>query len=178
MGESSALKKGLREGILDEIENTLTSGYGKKEDLRALDKDLRDHYYSELMDIRHRWEKIYLNILESGQASLGRAFKDTIQTIDHLAMLINRADYGYAPLFDRVQKIERDSLLRVLEYDKNLSDSLHKLSIEVDNLKESMKVTTWPQVQTYVDAINVDLKAIEDGWRNRMTVMKSNMEKS
>jgi hypothetical protein len=99
-------KKPVRNGILDSIENFVTAGYGKKEDLRALDKDLREKYYSELMRLRHLWEKINLGVLEAGQAAIGRDCKSAMQTIDRLAAAVNRADYGYAGLFDRVEKIQ------------------------------------------------------------------------
>ena len=164
-------KKGVRSGVIDDIENALTAGYGKKEDLRALDKDLREKYYSELMALHHQWEKIYLEVLEAGQTAIGRECKKAIQTMDRLAATVNRADYGYAPIFDRVQKIQTEALSRVLEYDKNLASNLNQLSKDVAAAEASLRESTWPLLRTLVDTLNRDLAAFDESWRKRKQAM-------
>ena len=39
-----------RQGVLSKIQNFFTLGYGTKEDLRELDRKLRDFYYSPSQD--------------------------------------------------------------------------------------------------------------------------------
>jgi hypothetical protein len=170
-------KKPARSSIFEEFENLLTSGYGKKEDLRALDKTLREQYYAELMNLRHQWEKIYLEVLEAGQTAIGRECKVAIQTIDRLAAVVNRADYGYAPLFDRIKKIQNEALNSVLEFDRGLTNSLNQLNNDVVNAESTLKASTWPMLSSLVDALNHDLKLFEENWSKRKQVMIDNVER-
>lgn len=171
-----ASKKPARNGILDEIENNILSGYGKKEDLRALDKSLRDQYYDELTTLRHQWEKIYLEVLEVGQSAIGAECKVAIQTLDRVSSSINRAEYGYAPLFDRVQKTQNDVLSRVLQYDRNLVNIISRLRADVNSIEAPLRTTSWSKVQSLVESINGDLNDIENGWKNRKNVFNDNLE--
>jgi len=159
------------EGILGKIENFFTAGYGKKEDLRELDKALREQYYSEMIALRHRWEKVYLEALEMGQYPTGKECKKAIQTMDRLSFAINRADYGYAPLFDRVDKIQEQSLTRVLEYDKTLASNLIQLGKDVDAAEASVGQADWPQLRTSVATLRKDLSVFDEVWRNRKQAM-------
>jgi len=166
-------KKGVRSGVIDDIENALTAGYGKKEDLRALDKAIRDRYYSELMTLRHRWEKVYLAILESGQSAIGRECKSIIQIIDRLAERVHRADYGYAPLFDRVKKVQEQSLQSVLEFDRGLAKNLTDLSQTMVNAEEALKTSSWPSFNVVIQILNENLKTFEENWDKRKQAMNS-----
>ncbi len=176
-GTPQEKNKPTSNGIFEKIENTLTSGYGKKEDLRALDKALRDQYYSELMDLRQRWEKVYLEVLEAGQTVIGREFKDAIQTIDRLAVTVNRADYGYAPLFDRIKKIQSEALKNILEYDRGLAENLTHLSEDVGKVETTIKTSMWPMVSSLVDTLNQDLKMFEESWSKRKQALVDEVER-
>jgi len=68
--EKVPIRKSQRTGILDQIENLFTAGYGKKEDLRELDKVLRDDYTKVLQELRHDLEKTYLAAIEANQKVL------------------------------------------------------------------------------------------------------------
>ncbi len=166
MGTSEP-KKTTRNGILDNIENFLTSNYGKKEDLRALDKTLREGFYTEFIAIRHRWEKVYLGILEADQNTLGRECKKVIQIMDRLAASVNRADYGYAPIFDRVEKIQEKELTRMLEYDKSLGANIAQISKDVEAAEDSLDQINWPQMRINIEALKKTLSAFDESWRNR-----------
>jgi hypothetical protein len=142
-------------------------GYGKKEDLRELDKALREEYYSKLMALRHRWEKVYLEVLEGGQSSIGRECKKVIQTIDRLSATVNRADYGYAPLFDRVDKIQEQSLNKVLEYDRTLASNIIQLEKDVEAAEASASQMTWLDLRSNIVTLKNDLAAFDEGLQNR-----------
>ena len=163
--------KSNRGGIVDKIQNFVTLGYGKKEDLRELDKALREQYYSELMALRHRWEKVYLDVLEAGQSSIGRECKKVIQTIDRLSSSINRADYGYAPLFDRVDKIQEQTLSRVLEYDRILVSNLIQIEKDIEAAETSLGKGVWSIIKSNIEALRKTLATFDEGWRNRKQVM-------
>ena len=166
-------KKPVRSGILDDIENFVTAGYGRKEDLRALDKNLRDRYYSELIKLRHRWEEIYLGVLDAGQSSIGRECKVAIQTLDRLATMVNRAEYGYAPLFDRVKKIQEKTLNSVLDHDRGLAQNMAQLSQDMVSTEAALKASAWPKLSVLVDTLNEDLSVFEENWNKRKQVMNS-----
>ena len=174
--DAPVASKPVRNGVLDMIENTLLSGYGKKEDLRALDKSLRDQYHGELTILRYQWEKIYLEVIEAGQSAIGLKCKAVIQTLDRVSSSINRAEYGYAPLFDRVEKIQNDSLGRVLQYDRNLASVITRLSADVNSVEASLRETSWSKVQSVVESINGDLRDLENGWGNRKNMFNDNLE--
>ena len=164
-------KKSDKDGILDKIQNFVTMGYGTKEDLREFDKSLREQYYSELMALRHRWEKVYLEVLEAGQSSIGRECKKVIQMMDRLAATVNRADYGYAPLFDRVDKIQEETLSRVLEYDKTLAGNLTQIGKEVEATETSSSELNWPLLRTNINSLKKSLADFDEGLRNRKQTM-------
>ena len=166
-------KKTARSGIIDDIENIVTAGYGKKEDLRALDKAIRDKYYSELMTLRHRWEKIYLTILESGQSAIGRECKTVIQVIDRLAETVHRADYGYAPLFDRGRKVQEQELDVLLEFDRGLAKNLTDLNQTMANAEDALKTSAWPSLNMVIDILDENLKTFEENWGKRKQAMNS-----
>jgi peptidoglycan hydrolase CwlO-like protein len=135
--------KSKRDGILDKIQNFVTSGYGKKEDLRELDKALREQYYSELMALRHRWEKVYLEALEAGQSPIGRECK----------------------------KVQEQALNRVLEYDKTLAGNLTQIDKEVEAAEASVSELNWSQLRTNINTLKKSLTAFDEGWRNRKQAM-------
>jgi hypothetical protein len=171
LSTSEGSKKSVRSGLFEDIENFVTSGYGKKEDLRAFDKNLREKYYAELMDLRHKWEKIYLEVLESGQTIIGKECKVAIQTIDRLASVVNRAEYGYAGLFDRVNKIREQSLGSILEYDKDLVQHLSKLNQDVTEAEAALRAAVWPVFKTTVVTLNQDLQLFEEKWNRRKAII-------
>jgi hypothetical protein len=160
-----------RKGIVSTVENFLTGGYSKKEDLRELDKALRERYFSEMNDLRHRWEKVYLEVLENDQNAIGKECKKIIQTIDRLSFAVNRADYGYAPLFDRADEIREPTLKRVLEYDKTLIINVEQLGKDIDAAEATLGQFDWPQLRTNIVTLRKDLSTFDEAWRMRKQSM-------
>lgn len=170
-------KKSDIKSVFDRIGNVIAPGYGNMEDLRALDKALRDQYNLELMNLRHQWEKIYLGVLEAGQSVIGRECKYVIQTIDRLAATINRADYGYAPLFDRVENIQGEALKSVLDYDRGLAVDLIKLGESSGKAEAAMKSATWSILASLVDGFNNDLRIFEEKWGKRKQMIVDDVQR-
>ncbi len=172
MSRDVEAKKVTRSGPLEDLLNLVTAGYGRKEDLRALDKELRDGLYSELMTLHRRWEKLCLGVLDAGQTSTGKNCKAAIQSLDLIAAKIQRGDYGYAPLFDRVNKIQEEALSKLLDHDRNLVDNLTALSEDVRCAEEALKSSTWKSLDKSVEKIRDDLSILEDGWEQRKRSIK------
>lgn len=161
-----------KQSILDKIQNFLTLGYGTKEDLRELDKQLRDYYWNDLLELRHKWEKIYLDILESEQDMIVKSLKRIIQTLDRVSYAIQRGDYGYAGLFDRKGSIREAELSTVFNHDKSFGESLDKLKEAINKIQSDVKMESWNIVQKEVEDVNNMLQVMETGWRERKKLFR------
>ncbi len=168
MSEGDTIEKvKQRQGVLDKIENLFGFGYATKEDLRELDKKLRDNYYSDFKSLRHKWEQIYLTVLDAGLKKAGGDFKKVIQVMDRVAEKINRADYGYAGLMDRKGSIRENELAKVFNYDKALSNDIQGLTNSVDELSSDSEAENWSEVTAKVKNIKSLILSFESKWDNR-----------
>ena len=168
MHERETLEKvKSKQGVLSKIQNFFTLGYGTKEDLRELDKKLRDFYYADLRDMRRVWEDIYLQVLEADIKVSSRDLKNILQVLDRVMEEVRHANYGYAGLMDRKGHIREEELARVFNYDKTLGE-------EIENLKSTVKKTlsdtegeNWSDIPVAVKKIKGLLQTFEDKWRER-----------
>jgi hypothetical protein len=156
-----------RQGVFAKIQNIFTMGYGTKEDLRELDKKLRDCYYDDFRNLRHRWEEIYLSALNSGQQSIGDHFKKVIQVLDRVAEKVNRADYGYAGFFDRKGSIRENELAHIFNYDKALEGDIRSLIEAVDELHGRSEADEWSDAEAKVKNIKSLILSLESKWNKR-----------
>ena len=156
-----------RQGVLSEIQNFFTRGYGTKEDLRELDRKLRDLYYADLRDLRHVWEGIYLGALNAGVAASSGDFKKVIQVMDRVMEEVRHADYGYAGLMDRKGSIRETGLARVFDYDRALAADIEALEGTVKKIHGDAEAGNWAGVPDEVKKVKGLLLAFEDKWRER-----------
>ncbi len=154
-----------KQGILSKIEDIFTLGYSTKEDLRELDKKLRDFYYADFKAMRHRWEELYLTTLNAKKA--GDDFKKVIQAIDRVAEKINRADYGYAGLMDRKGHIREGELARVFDYDKALGNDIQGIDTAVEDIYRSVEMEKWDEVPAKAKNIKLLVLDFEARWDGR-----------
>ncbi len=158
-----------RQGFLAKIENLFGLGYATKEDLRELDKKLRDIYYSDFKSSRHRWEEIYLAALNAGMKATRDDFKKVIQVIDRVAEKVHRADYGYAGLMDRKGHIRENELARVFDYDKALDAAVQGIVTAIDELHGDSEADKWTEASKKVKNIKNLILSFESKWDNRET---------
>ncbi len=156
-----------RQGILAKIQNVFGLGYATKEDLRELDKKLRDYYYADFKSLRHKWEEIYLAALNAGLKAAGDDFKKVIQIVDRVAEKVNRADYGYAGLMDRKGHIREQELARVFDYDKALGDDIQGIVKAVDELYSDSEADRWAEAAAKVRNIKSLILGFESKWDGR-----------
>jgi hypothetical protein len=154
-----------KQGILDKIQNVFTLGYGTKEDLRELDKKLRDFYYADFKSMRHKWEELYLAAMNAGKA--GDDFKKVIQVMDRVGEKVNRADYGYAGLMDRKGHIRENELARVFNYDKDLSADIQAMVSAVEDLYNDSQAEEWADAAAKVRNIKSLILGFESKWDGR-----------
>jgi len=155
-----------KQGIISKIQNFLTLGYGTKEDLRELDKKLRDNYYSDFKAMRHRWEEISLEALKAKVRNKDD-YKKVIQVMDRVAEKINRADYGYAGLMDRKGHIREDELSKIFNYDKALGDQVDDLQKSVEEIYGMVEGENWIETSPKVRTVKLMLLDIEEKWDGR-----------
>ncbi len=156
-----------KQGLFDTIQNVFTLGYGTKEDLREVDKKLRDFYYADFKVLRHRWEEIYLAALEAGQKHAGNNLKAVIQTIDRVSEKVHHADYGYAGLWDRKGSIRENELARIFNYDKNLEKDLKLLTDAINEIHNDSEQENWEGIQTKVRNVKSLIQDFENKWNER-----------
>jgi len=155
-----------KQGIISKIQDIFTLGYSTKEDLRELDKKLRDSYYADFKSLRHRWEEIYLEALNANQPN-GDDYKKIIQITDRVAEKINRADYGYAGLMDRKGHIRENELATVFDYDKALSQSIMVIEQEIEGLYRNVEAEKWTEVPSKIRTLKNLLLDLETKWDSR-----------
>ena len=155
-----------KQGIFSKIQNFFTLGYGTKEDLRELDKKLRDLYYIDLRDMRHTWEDLYLAAMDAGAAQ-SRDYKKVIQVLDRVTEKVRHADYGYAGLYDRKGHIRENELARSFNYDKQFSTDLDALNAAVTKTQKEVDAENWEAVSGEVKNVKTLLLAFEDKWTER-----------
>ncbi len=155
-----------KQGIISKIQDIFTLGYSTKEDLRELDKKLRDNYYADFKSLRHKWEEIYLEALNTKQPN-GDDYKKVIQVMDRVAEKVNRADYGYAGLMDRKGRIRENELAKIFDYDKTLGDSIQNLEQVVEEVYRDAEAEKWNEAPTKVRRIKGLLLEFEAKWDGR-----------
>jgi hypothetical protein len=156
-----------KQGVLSEIQNFFTLGYGTKEDLRELDKKLRDLYYTDLRDLRHVWEDVYLGALDIGVAASKRDFKKVIQVLDRLMEMVRHADYGYAGLMDRKGHIREEELARVFNNDRTLGEDIEGIKTAIKKVQSDAEDEKWSNVSADTSKIKSLLLTFEDKWNER-----------
>ena len=156
-----------RQGVFAKIQNIITGGYGTKEDLRELDKKLRNCYYADFSSVRHRWEEIYLAAINAGQTSALEDLKKVIQVLDRIAEKVNRADYGYAGVMDRKGHIREKEIARVFGYDKALNENLENIDNAVKELHDNSEAENWENLRNKVKSIKSLILHFESEWNER-----------
>ena len=156
-----------KQGILDRIQNFFTLGYGTKEDLRELDKKLRDLIYEDFRDVRHKWEDIYLEALNQNISDSSPKFKKIIQLLDRVMEKVRHADYGYAGLMDRKGHIREEELARVLNFDQVLSKNVEDIKQIVTQTYNNMEDENWATISAEIRKIKALLMDFEDKIQER-----------
>jgi hypothetical protein len=166
MSEKDTIEKVKdKQGILAKIQNVVGLGYATKEDLRELDKKLRDLYYADFKSLRHRWEELYLAALNAGKAT--DDFKKVIQIMDRVGEKVNRADYGYAGLMDRKGHIRETEIARVFDYDKALNEDIQAIIGAIDELYNDSQAEKWADAPAKARNIKSLILGFESKWDGR-----------
>jgi len=161
-----------KQGVFSQIQNFFTLGYGTKEDLRELDKKLRDLVYEDLRDMRHVWEDAYLAALNAGLTASSTDFKKVIQVLDRVMEKVRHADYGYAGLMDRKGHVREEELARVFNYDKALSNDVDSLKEAVNRAYSEAEANNWADVPAEAKNIKSLLLDFENKWHERENLFR------
>ena len=164
-GEDTTEKVKDRQGLLAKIQNVFGLGYATKEDIRELDKKLRDSYFVDFKGLRHKWEEIYFAALNAGKAT--DDFKKVIQVMDRIGEKVNRADYGYAGLMDRKGHIRENELTRVFDYDRSLDGDIQAITSAIQDLYNDTEADKWADVPNKARNIKSLILGFESKWDER-----------
>ncbi|UCH31344.1 MAG: hypothetical protein JSV05_07560 [Candidatus Bathyarchaeota archaeon] len=156
-----------KQGILSQIQNFFTLGYGTKEDLRELDKKLRDIYYDEFRKMRHTWEDAYLAVLNANLGGSNSDFKKIIQVLDRVMEKVRHADYGYAGLMDRKGHIREEELARIFNYDRDLGTDVETMKEGVSKIYSETETENFEGMPAKVKEIKALLLGFEEKWDER-----------
>ncbi|MBS7615666.1 hypothetical protein KEJ45_00485 [Candidatus Bathyarchaeota archaeon] len=166
MSEKETIEKVKdRQGLLAKIQNIFGLGYATKEDLREIDKKLRDLYFADFKNLRHKWEEIYMSALNAGKAT--DDFKKVIQIIDRVGEKVHHAGYGYAGLMDRKGHIRETEIARVLNYDKTLSDEIQNIVKAVGEFYSETQNGNWTEAAAKARNIKSLILGFESKWDER-----------
>jgi len=166
MSEKETIEKVKdKQGVLGKIQNIFGLGYATKEDIRELDKKLRDFYYADFKSLRHRWEETYLAALNAGKAT--DDFKKVIQIMDRVAEKVNRADYGYAGLMDRKGHIRESELAHAFDYDRALGDDIIAIVNSVNDLYNDSEAEKWADAASKARNVKSLILTFESKWDER-----------
>ncbi len=156
-----------KQGILDRIQNFFTLGYGTKEDLRELDKKLRDLIYEDFRDMRHTWEDIYMEALNQNISTPSPKFKKIIQLIDRVMEKVRHADYGYAGLMDRKGHIREEELAIVFNFDQSLGKNVEDIKQAITQTYNNMETENWTNITAEIKKIKGLIIDFEDKLQQR-----------
>ncbi|MCW4031023.1 MAG: hypothetical protein NWE80_01520, partial [Candidatus Bathyarchaeota archaeon] len=156
-----------KQGILDRIQNFFTLGYGTKEDLRELDRKLRDLMYEDFRDLRHKWEDIFMEALNKEISTSNAKFKKVIQVLDRVMEKVRHADYGYAGLMDRKGHIREEELARVFNFDQTLSKDVEDIKQVVTRTYDNVEAENWATISDEIKEVKNLLLAFEDKLQQR-----------
>ena len=173
MGERDTIERvKTRQGLLSKVQNFFLRGYATKEDLRELDKQMRDTLYQTLRDLRHKWEKIYLTVLNAGDRVSNYDLKRVLQGLDRVMAMIRRADYGYAGLWDRKGQINEHELARVFNFDKTISDDIQSMEDAVQKTNRDVDDENWIEARTDIKHVKQLLDTLEEKWNERKNLFR------
>lgn len=161
-----------RQGLVSRLQNALLGGFATKEDLRELDKQLRDTQYHTLRDMRHTWEEVYLTVLDANARLSKRDLKRVLLALDRVMAKIRRADYGYAGLWDRKGQINETELARVFNFDKTLSQDIASMDDAVQKTSQDVADENWAEARNDIKQVKKGVYALEDKWKERETLFR------
>ena len=162
-----------RQGIVSKLQNLFLRGFATKEDLRELDKQMRDTQYRTLRDMRHTWEEVYLNVLDADARLSKRDLKRVLQVLDRvMAKIRRRANYGYAGLWDRKGQINENELARVFNFDKTLSQDISGMDEAVQKTSQNVDDENWAEAREDLKQVKKLLYDLEDKWNERENLFR------
>jgi hypothetical protein len=161
-----------QQGLLDKIQNFFLGGFATKEDLRELDKKMRDTQYQTLNDLRHTWADIYLNVLDANVRVSKRDLKRVLTKLDRVMAKIRRADYGYAGLWNRKGQINENELARVFNFDKTITDDIAIIESAIQKINQIIEEENWTETRKDIKHIKKLIYELEDKWNERENLFR------
>ncbi len=134
-------------GVSDRVESWLARipgirTYRTKEQLRATDKQVREHLASRLQESRALLKRVTLDLNQRGLLEPLDEIDRLSSHLQQMADTLRYASYGYGGIFDLV-KIRAEALGRLYEFDLSLMDDLDAIHAEVLELRPDIPPDEW-----------------------------------
>ena len=173
MAEHDTIEKiKSQQGILDKIQNFFLRGFATKEDLRELDKKMRDTQFETLNELRQTWEDIYLSVLDANVKVSKRDLKSVLLKLDRVMAKIRRADYGYAGLWNRKGQINEIELARVFNFDKTITTDIANMESAIQKTNQVVEDENWTDASKEIKHIKKLIYELEDKWNERENLFR------
>ena len=114
------------------------AGYKNKEMRRDADKQVRDTFVNHLDEQRRRLVALQNDLLSAGGLAWMADLERLVSRTQLLMDRVRTASYGYAPFF-ALQKVREPELERLAQFDRDLLNSLPKLSQTIDGLQAAVR---------------------------------------
>jgi predicted transcriptional regulator len=140
-------------------------GYKQKELLRETDKLVRDVVWRNMKENSDRVRTLYREALSIfGLSQEVRQLERLSMRGDTIAEKIRHAEYGYAP-FMNIIKVDENALIKLIEFDAGLADSIQELKEKIKKVEEDLSVNKL--LSENIKKIDDTLKMIEDVFDKR-----------
>ena len=156
-----------RGSLLDLIENIVLFNYARKENLRELDKTLRESYCNDLRDFRSQFNIIYESILNKELSGFFEYMRDILILFDRLIGKIEHSFYGYTPIFERKKKINVNELRIILNHDKDLNSNVEEIKLIIERVYEESENEDFEKVKNQIEELRKKMMVLEKKWNER-----------
>jgi len=95
-----------------------------------------------------------------------------VQVMDKLMEKVNRADYGYAGLFDRKGHIREEGLTKSLDFDKAFGADLADFETSVNEVFADYGAEDWMAAVAKAKKLRAKIVALDTKWNDREQVFR------
>ena len=141
--------------------------YQDREDLREADKGLREEISRRLDELLGVLEWLKTDQAKKGGWKRLKPIDDLSRDIEKVSRLVERAERGYAPVFEG-RTVTEETLAELFEYDKGLFVDLEEIETLIHKMTDSGIV---PE-ETVVTSVREKMRAFENRINRRGDLFK------
>jgi len=165
--EAAKRESGLFEKILTVFPGY--HGYKQKELLRETDKLVRDIVFRNVKQASDAMRELYRESVSASSLSpAAKRLEQLSMRSDAIGQRIRHASYGYAP-FAHVVRVQDEALLRLMEFDASIADTIEKLKTDLHKAKQI--ALTDERLAENIESLRGDIIDLENLLAKRQEVL-------